>query len=516
MSIDKDIFFQEFTLNICSSLKIEVAMCNTLQKLSSYFDADEMHLYMFDYDNKIFKVMSRATKKEGKFLNQAHPLSVEGLQAIWQMDHSKAEVVKKIEDDAVLKTLFTEEIACSWSGLLVPLNMEGHVLGAAAFYHRGIDYYTEEHVHLMAMIRQPLCIAMSNAREHAKLLQLNSKLDEENIKLRNQFQTYSDYQIIGSRGGLREVFDMVQLVSPMNCPVLILGETGTGKEVIANTIYKYSSRSEGPFIKVNCGAIPETLIDSELFGHEKGSFTGAVAQKKGWFERANFGTIFLDEIGELPLEAQVRLLRVIQEHEIERVGGNKPFHLDIRIICATNRDLSEMVRKGTFREDLFFRINVFPINVPPLRHRIEDIPLLVHRLTEEKALEMGLKKVPQVTNEDMRRLQSYYWPGNVRELQNIVERALILRKGEFLEFQHLLPELYKTPMEAFSYSMEQNERKYSVNTLDESMSQLIINALKKTKGRISGPKGAAELLGINASTLRSRMKKMGILNIYRL
>lgn len=516
MPVDKNTFFEIFTLSICSSLNIEVAMCNTLRKLSPYFDADEMHLYMFDYDNKIFKIIAKATKENGVFLNQVHPLSKEGLEAIWKMNHSKTEIIKRIEEDAILRTLFNEERAGSLSGLLVPLNMEGHVLGAATFYHEGMSYYTEEHAQLMEMIRQPLCIASANAQEHIKLLQLNNKLDEENIKLKSQFHTYSENEIIGTRGGLREVFEMVQLVAPMNCPVLVLGETGTGKEVIANTIYKYSSRNEGPFIKVNCGAIPESLIDSELFGHEKGAFTGAVSQKIGWFERANFGTIFLDEIGELPLEAQVRLLRVIQEHEIERVGGKKSIPLDIRIICATNRNLSEMVKNGTFREDLFFRINVFPIYMPPLRQRTEDIPLLVHRMADRKAQEMGLKHVPEVTQKDMEHLQSYSWPGNVRELQNIVERALILRKGNTLEFNHLLPEVYKISAETFQKNNEQKERLDYAGSLDASMAQIIIDALKKTKGRISGPKGAAELLGINASTLRSRMKKLGILNIYRI
>lgn len=517
MTINRNLFFEDFTLNICSSLNIEAAMRNTLKALPDEFPADEMHLYTFDYDNRIFKIIAKATKESDVLLNQVHPLTKKGLQAIWEMDQIRSQILYHVEDDPILKTLFTEEEAAKMSGLLIPLKMEEHVLGAAALYYRGECPYTEEHVDLMSAVRQPLCIAAANAEEHMGLLRRTNRLDEENTSLRQQIHSFSDNEIIGIRGGLRESFDMIQTVAPMNCPVLILGETGTGKEVAANTIYKYSTRSDGPYVKVNCGAIPDSLIDSELFGHEKGSFTGAVVQKKGWFERADHGTIFLDEIGELPLEAQVRLLRVIQDHEIKRVGGHESIPLDIRIICATNQDLGEMVRKGTFREDLFFRINVFPIYMPPLRQRREDIPLLIHRFIDQKAMEMGLKHVPSVTDEDLRLLQKYDWPGNVRELQNILERAIILRKGNYLDFRNILPEIYRQEglRKQGGYHVSDSFGEEPLSTLEESMAKVISDALQQTGGRISGPRGAAALLDINPSTLRSRIKKLGIENPYQ-
>ena len=289
---------------------------------------------------------------------------------------------------------------------------------------------------------------------------------------------------------------------------MLMGETGTGKEVIADAVHYTSPRSEGPFIKVNCGAIPESLLDSELFGHEKGAFTGAISQKMGRFERAHKGSIFLDEIGELPLPAQSRLLRVLQFKEVERVGGTRTLPVDVRIIAATHRNMEEMVRAGTFREDLWFRINVFPMIIPPLRHRREDIPAMVHHFLEKKCREFGLHPRPSVSPAGMERLKTYSWPGNVRELENLIERELIrhrgLKKTVPLAFDHLdFPENTDgigTPP----------EKDGELLSLDEAMIRHIRQALNHTGGQIYGSGGAAELLRINPNTLRSRMRKMGI------
>jgi transcriptional regulator with GAF, ATPase, and Fis domain len=298
--------------------------------------------------------------------------------------------------------------------------------------------------------------------------------------------------------------DMVQRVAPMDSPVLLLGETGSGKEVIANAIHCSSGRREGPFIKVNCGAIPETLVDSELFGHEKGAFTGAVSQKRGRFERANKGTLFLDEIGELRPSIQVKLLRVLQNHEIERVGGSKAIPADIRIIAATHRDLEQMVSEGGFREDLLYRINVFPIHIPPLRDRKMDIPALVQHIVESKSRMMALSEVPTLAPGAIDVLTAYDWPGNVRELENVVERALILRKGGKLDFREL------GGHRRSSQSKTQEFMEADFPLLDEAISSHILRALKLTGGRIEGRNGAARVLGVNPSTLRNRMKKLGI------
>src|SRR5512136_2879197 len=273
---------------------------------------------------------------------------------------------------------------------------------------------------------------------HQEVIRLKDMLADDNRYLFNELRSASGDEIVGSDFGLKTVIEMVQQVAPLDSPVLLLGETGTGKEVIANAIHYSSPRKDGPFIKVNCGAIPETLIDSELFGHEKGAFTGAVSQRRGRFERADRGTIFLDEIGELPPQAQIRLLHVLQRKEIERVGGTSSIPVDIRIISATNRNLEEMIASGRFREDLWFRLNVFPIMIPPLRQRKEDIPALVHHFIDRKSVELKLTEKTALAPGAVDRLIAYDWPGNVRELENIIERALIQHQGGMLSFETLL------------------------------------------------------------------------------
>lgn len=442
MNQEQQEFFQKFTISICSSLHIEASMYHTLQMLTPYLPADEMYLCMFDYQNTTFRLIARATQKDGILLNQILPLSQDGIAAIRRINRNKSKILKNASDDPIISAILQERQHNPLSCLLVPLTIDGHMIGSALFFSSNINCYTETHAELMTLVNQPFCIAVSNALEHLKLLQAKNSLDYENTQLKQELFSTCDTELIGSSCGLSEVYKMLQLVAPLNSPVLIIGDTGTGKEVIANTIYRHSARSREPFIKVNCGAIPVNLIDSELFGHEKGAFTGAISKKIGRFERAHGGTIFLDEIGELPLEAQVRLLRVIQEREIERVGGTDTIPIDIRIICATNRNLKDMINRGTFREDLFFRINVFPIFIPPLHKRIEDIPLLIEHFLKKKALEMGLREIPKIQPEDMTILKTYSWPGNVRELQNIIERALILSQGKCLNFEQILPELY--------------------------------------------------------------------------
>jgi len=297
---------------------------------------------------------------------------------------------------------------------------------------------------------------------------------------------------------------MVRQVAAHDSPVLLLGETGTGKDIIANAIHYSSTRKDEPFIAVNCGAIPENLLDSELFGHEKGAFTGAVAQKRGRFERANNGTIFLDEIGELPPQAQVRLLRVLQNKEIERVGGTQQIPLNIRVIAATNKNLEEMIESSQFREDLWFRLNIFPIFIPPLRERKEDIPALVRHFVAEKSKELKLTAVPNLVPGAIDNLIAYNWPGNVREMENVVERALIVNPAGPLAFDN-------TGLSNKRKKLEPRiESESPLPKYDEAISSYIQQALSAANEKIYGPGGAAELMGINPSTLRSKMKKHGI------
>jgi len=293
----------------------------------------------------------------------------------------------------------------------------------------------------------------------------------------------------------------VEQVSALDSPVIIFGETGVGKDIIANMIHYSSLRANGPFISVNCGAIPDSLIDSELFGHEKGAFTGAMANKKGRFERANKGTIFLDEISELPPQAQVRLLRVLQNREIERVGGVETISLDIRIIAATNRNLQQMVSEGLFREDLWFRLNVFPIFIPPLRERKTDIPALVQHFVILKSKEMKLPDIPILEQGAIEPLQTYDWPGNVRELANVVERSLITNPKGPINF---------TSVQLPGASFDKKRDPEKTDALDAVMADHIRQVLLKTDGRVNGLGGAAELLEVHPNTLRNRMDKLGI------
>jgi transcriptional regulator with GAF, ATPase, and Fis domain len=336
--------------------------------------------------------------------------------------------------------------------------------------------------------------------------------------------------IVGSETGLRAVMERVGIVAPSDMPVLILGETGTGKEVVARAIHGRSPRGTKPFIRVNCGAIPPELIDSQLFGHERGSFTGASDQRKGWFERADGGTLFLDEIGELPLAAQVRLLRVLQDHQIERVGGQSHIHVDVRIVAATHRDLATMVHKRAFREDLWYRINIFPILLPGLRERIEDIPALARHFAKRAASRFGLHYV-EPSHAEIKQLMGYRWPGNIRELQAVIDRAVILGGGTRLEvamslgnafidprvhlpssdeptFYEVIPESPTPSRQASAVFLPDDEG--PIDSLDSAIVRHIERALAETNGQIEGVRGAAHLLGINPHTLRAKMRKLSI------
>jgi formate hydrogenlyase transcriptional activator len=302
---------------------------------------------------------------------------------------------------------------------------------------------------------------------------------------------------VGQSAGLKAVLKQVKLVAPTDSTVLVQGETGTGKELVARMIHEAGSRRDQPFVKLNCSAIPAGLLESELFGHERGAFTGATTSKAGRFELAHRGTLFLDEIGDVPLELQPKLLRVLQEQEFERLGSNRTLRVDVRLVAATNRDLAAMVEEQEFRADLFYRLDVFPIVLPPLRERLEDVPLLAWHFARIYAERMG-KPIDTIALEGMESLRSYHWPGNIRELQNVIERAVILSPGRRLELGHWLRRPTPVPGDG------------RLKTLAEDQREHILRALALTGWRVSGPKGAALLLGIKPTTLEARMKKLGI------
>jgi transcriptional regulator with GAF, ATPase, and Fis domain len=326
---------------------------------------------------------------------------------------------------------------------------------------------------------------------------------EEEIRSVHNFE-----EIVGHSHAMREVLKKVELVAATDSSVLILGETGTGKELIARAVHSNSKRKDRPLIKVNCAALPIGLIESELFGHEKGAFTGATDKHIGRFELANTGTIFLDEIGDIPPEVQVKLLRILQEHECERLGGSKTIAVDVRLIAATNRDLTQAVAEGRFRQDLYYRLNVFPVQIPPLRERPEDIPLLVHYFVARCAIKIG-RQISRVPKEAMRQLVAYAWPGNVRELENVIERWVILSPGPDLEVPaEMLPDTLPVfPSRPVPQASESSAPQLSLEHIERNH---IVSVLKQTKWRIDGLQGAALVLNIHPSTLRSRMKKLGI------
>ncbi len=382
--------------------------------------------------------------------------------------------------------------------------LSGKRMGALVIISKQANAYTSEHSKRLSLLNEPFGIALTNGIRYRREQELRNRLADDKQYLENELQMFSEYKVIGGDLGLEPTMMSVRKVAPTNSPVLLLGETGVGKEVIANSIHYYSSRRDHPFVKVNCGAIPTSLIDSELFGHEKGAFTGAVSRKRGRFERADRGTIFLDEIGELPLNVQVRLLRVLQDGVIERVGGEESITVDCRIIAATHRDLGKMIKKGEFREDLYFRLALFPLTIPPLRDRKVDIPHLVRYFMHKKSRELALPGRPSLVPKAIDRLMAYEWPGNVRELENAVERELIVHGCVPLVFNEFQS---KDIIEKSKHSITQED---DFQNLNEVLILHIRQAMLRCRGKIEGKDGAAELLDLNPGTLRQKMRKLGI------
>ena len=379
----------------------------------------------------------------------------------------------------------------------IPLLVRGKLIGLAVFTRTEPVAYTDEELAILSNVARALAVAVSNALANEEIRKLRDQLEAENTALRTVLgQTPWFEDIIGESPALRRVLDTVDQVATTDATVLINGETGTGKELMARAIHRRSSRARGPLIKVNCAAIPETLLASELFGHERGAFTGAAERRKGRFEQAHGGTLFLDEVGEMPPDTQVMLLRVLQEREFERLGGNQTVSVDVRIVAASNCDLAELVKSGQFRRDLYYRLNVFPIHMPPLRERPEDIPLLAGHFAGKYAERFG-RKITRIDARTMTALRSYSWPGNVRELENEVERAVILAQSSTLRITR-------------DAAPGSNVGGNLVEQLHSNERESIESALRATGGRIAGVNGAARRLGLAPSTLEFRIKRLGI------
>jgi formate hydrogenlyase transcriptional activator len=393
---------------------------------------------------------------------------------------------------------------------ILPLVSRGRVLGIFGVVKYQDNAFTSDDIEFLTQIANQVAIAVENACAFGEIRELKDKLAQEKLYLEDEIRSEMNFtQIVGKSASLRRVLKQVETVALTDSTVLIYGDTGTGKELIARAIHDLSPRRSKPFVKLNCAAIPTGLLESELFGHEKGAFTGAIAQRIGRFEVANGGTIFLDEIGEIPLELQTKLLRVLQEREFERLGSSRTLRTDARLIAATNRDLEAMVSEQKFRSDLFFRLNVFPVQVPPLRERQGDIPLLVRHFTQQFSRRMN-RVIETVPSAAMDALSRYHWPGNIRELQNVVERAVIISTGPTLNIDVSDLKFSKAGPPAGKRTASKSANGALHIVLEETERQQILEALKECNWVVAGPNGAAARLAMKRSTLQLRMQKLGI------
>jgi formate hydrogenlyase transcriptional activator len=425
--------------------------------------------------------------------------------------------------------LFAERFS---TGCILPLSGPNRVVGTLGLVRAEDNPYTRDELDFLSQVSSQIAIAVENALAYREISKLKEKLAQEKLYLEDEIRSELNFdQIVGDSPALRKVLQLVETVAPSDSTVLLLGETGTGKELIARAIHDHGRRKDHTFVKLNCAAIPTGLLESELFGHEKGAFTGAISQRVGRLELADRGTLFLDEVGDVSMEVQPKLLRALQEREFERLGSTRTRKVDVRLVAATNRDLEGMIAAREFRSDLYYRLNVFPIRIPPLRERREDIPLLVSYFVQKFAQQMQ-KRIETIPAATMKALEEGEWPGNIRELANFIERAVILTRGRVLEAplaELTLTKLHRASSETIPGSVGPRERdeivrivretiggmrneepKGAARDYDERQREEIVRALGETRGRVGGAEGAAARLGINRTTLLARMKKLAI------
>ena len=498
-------FFYEATCRLLGDIHIEKAWQKCLVYINQFIPADFLSLHLFDPGLGVVETVVDATAKKSEPVSQKTILSPEARQAFQDEigkvgNQPKYTLMNNLSDFEFSRQLGLDLGTPDDPSLGMDLMAEGKYLGVAALTNtRGIKY-THEHGRLMLMLHPPLAATAAKFHRYRELERVKDLISERADFLRQELLKVVEDEIVGASFGLQKVMETVEQAGPSNAPVLLLGETGVGKEVVAGAIHRVSSRSSGPFIKVNCGAIPPSLLEAELFGHEKGAFTGALKTRPGYFERAEGGTIFLDEIAELSPEAQVRLLRVLQDKQVERVGGDRTLSLDIRVVAATHRDLNAMAREGSFRQDLLFRLNVLPIYIPPLRERKEDIPLLVnHFIAKHKPA--GRATTPEVSPEAMAKLVDYEWPGNARQLENVIQRAFALSSKDVFQIRDFPDEIVQTPGCAVVSDADLNLKRIERNA--------IFQALQKTGGNKAE---AAKLLGVNTTTVYRKMAKYNIMD----
>jgi formate hydrogenlyase transcriptional activator len=507
----------------CSLLEINNAIINNLTQQALFLSAyeairrvvpfDRAAFLLYKPESKCLNLISMDSDQESDFfrLGKDYDLEASSISA-WVLENQMPVMRGDLDleqESAGDRRLVMEGIK---SYCVVPLVAMGRSIGTFTVWSEAKNRYTHADAELLQEVANQVALAIANMKSYEEIANLKARLEKENVYLQEEIRTVHNFEeIVGSSPPLLALLQRVDQVAPTDSSVLIFGETGTGKELIARAIHDRSTRKNRPLVKVNCSAISAGLVESELFGHVKGAFTGAFERRIGRFELADGGTLFLDEVGELPLEMQVKLLRVLQEREFEPVGSNRSVRVDVRIIAATNRNLQEAIDAGTFRSDLYYRLNVFPLVVPPLRERQSDIPELAMFFVSRYARNVG-KKIEAISTSATEKLKSYTWPGNVRELQNVIERALILSQGSILDLDNDLLTVASTP--SFSVTSTQQAQldttSVPLKTLEEVERTYIAEVLNQHGGVIEGANGAAKTLGMHPNTLRHRMEKLGI------
>jgi formate hydrogenlyase transcriptional activator len=501
---------------IINNLTQEALFASAYEAIGRVVPFDRAAFLLYLPETKTLKLLSMNTDTESEFfkLGKEYDLQ-EARVSAWVLVYQEAVVrgdLDKEQQSAGDQRLVAEGIQ---SYCVVPLVAMGNSIGTFTVWSEAKNRYSEADAELLQEVANQVALAIANMKSYEEIAALKARLEKENVYLQEEIRTVHNFEeIVGNSPTLLELLRRVDQVAPADSSVLIYGETGTGKELIARAIHDRSARKNRPLVKVNCSAISAGLVESELFGHVKGAFTGAVERRIGRFELADGGTLFLDEVGELPLETQVKLLRVLQEREFEPVGSNRSVRVDVRIIAATNRNLQESISAGSFRSDLYYRLNVFPLEVPPLRERRSDSPQLAMFFLSRYSRNLG-KRMEGISAAATERLKTYSWPGNVRELQNVIERALILSHGPILDLESDLirvstSEALRDTARKVAEAIQPDGPSSTLKTLEEVERAHISAVLEETRGVVEGANGAAKTLGMHPNTLRHRMEKLGI------
>jgi formate hydrogenlyase transcriptional activator len=503
----------DVTNQVVSNLELRDLLRAISQDVRRVMQCDYAGLSLPDAENKQLRLYAVDFPESKGFLQEELVYSIEGSPSGTAFQSMKPLTLRSPFTGWVNYPIVQKAVREGLKSFcFLPLISRNRAIGTLVLGRLRDDAFTQADISFLAQVANQIALAVENALAYREIRELKEQLSKEKLYLEDEIRTEMNFaQIIGNSTSLRKVLRRVETVAPTDSTVLIYGETGTGKELIARAIHDLSPRRAKPFVKLNCAAIPTGLLESELFGHEKGAFTGAIAQRIGRFEVADGGTIFLDEIGEIPLELQTKLLRVLQEREFERLGSSRTLRTDARLIAATNRDLEAMVAEQTFRSDLFFRLNVFPVHVPPLRERQGDIPLLVRQFTQQFSRRMNkiMETIPSAT---MDALCRYHWPGNIRELQNVIERAVIISAGPALSVDVADLKFPKvSPPKERAAALNSTANGALHHLLEETERQQILQTLKECNWVVAGPNGAAARLGMNRSTLQVRIRKLGIL-----